>query len=124
MPVKHKFVYSGGGTKVFADPNWNDAHNIDAAWTPISATYTVLDTDEFIEIIRGSSPYTINLPTAVGRTGRCYEFATTDAGTAVVTLDGFGAETISGQTTFLFSNQHQYLRIRSNGTNWIILGQN
>jgi len=65
---------------------------------------------------------TVNLPTAVGIAGRQYTIKR--AGSASVTIDPNGAQTIDGAATYTLSAQWQYVVVVSNGSNWLIVGNN
>lgn len=79
-----------------------------------SGAYTVLVTDDVIEC---SGTFTLSLYTAVGNAGRPLEIV--NVGTGTITADPFGSQTIGGAATRLVGAGTS-LRIRSNGTNWII----
>jgi hypothetical protein len=84
-------------------------------YTAKTAAYTAGTDDYMIECT--ANTFTVDLPTAVGITGKEYIVKNTGAG--VITVDANGAETIDGNTTFTL-NQWDTLPIMSNGTNWII----
>lgn len=81
--------------------------------------------------VSAATPYTLNLPTAIGNTGLEYFFTKTDANYKLIQLDAFGAQ------TFLFPNADStaeltYNRLNtfgakvsiiSDGANWIITGE-
>lgn len=85
-----------------------------------SSTATAGSTDDIIELSGAS--FTLTLPTAVGADGKVFEIL--HLGTSlsqVYTIDGDGAQTIGGNTTFLMHTNRQKLRIHSDGANWQIL---
>lgn len=90
-------------------------NSLTLGYTAITATYNVADTDYTIHVTANSP--TINLPTAVGRTGRVYIIK--NSGTGFPVVDGSGAETIDGNITITLGVET--LRIQSTGTNWIII---
>jgi hypothetical protein len=63
----------------------------------------------------------LNLPTAVGISGRIHNFVKIDATANAVTVTPNGAETISGAASKILAAQWATVTIQSNGTNWIIL---
>ena len=90
-----------------------------AFWGLVSATstYTILTTDYTINCPSGT--FSVNLPTAVGISGRVYHIK--NSGTGTITVDGNGTETIDGSLTEVMSIQYQSLTVQSDGANWIIL---
>lgn len=85
-----------------------------------SATYTALVTDDLI-ICSGAS-WTLNLPTAVGYSGKVLQILHNGTSlTQVYTLDGNSSETIAGTTTYALYTNGEKLRIVSDGANWQVL---
>jgi len=84
-------------------------------YTEKTATYTITLFDDIINCT--ANTFTATLPTAVG-TGKIYTIKNTGAGT--ITLDGDGSETIDGSTTQSLS-QWDTVKVKSDGSNWIIL---
>lgn len=85
-----------------------------------STTATASGSDEVI-LLSGAS-FTLTLPTASGITGKIYEIIHDGTSLSqVYTIDGNGAETIRGATTFLMHTNGQRVRIVSDGTNWKVL---
>ncbi len=86
--------------------------------------YTTLVTDHVLLITTGASAYTINLPTAVGISGKLYTIKKVDAGVGTVIIDPSAAQTIDGGATFVLSHQYDFVDIVSDGANWLILSTN
>lgn len=86
-----------------------------------SANYTITDTDgfQFILVTTGASHRTITLPTASANTGRILTIVNADAGAGHVIVDGEGAETINGFTTFGLWYQYNQMQIICDGSNWL-----
>jgi hypothetical protein len=82
--------------------------------------YTATITDYTILCNAVGGAITINLPTAVGITGRIYKFKKTDSSANVVTIDGNAAETIDGSATLVISTQYTSFEIQSDNANWWI----
>lgn len=87
------------------------------AYRAISATDTAAATDFLIDCTSGT--FTVNLPTAVGISGRAY--CIKNSGNGVITVDPSGAQTIDGSTTYLINTQYDSIQIVSNGANWVII---
>jgi hypothetical protein len=80
--------------------------------------YTATSADAFIPVDATSASATVNLPTAVGLTGRTYIIQKTDATANTVTVDASGSQTIGGSLTATLSMQNQGIIIWSDGANW------
>jgi len=88
--------------------------------TAKTATYTAADD---YTILCSTNTFTINLPTAVGITGRVYVIKNITSGTTI-TVDGSGSETIDGGVTYTLASQYKYVQIQSDGTNWHVTANN
>ena len=89
-----------------------------AAYTAVSANYTVSVSDYFIECT--SSSFTVTLPTAIGVRGQMYNVK--NSGTGVITLSAVASQTIDGilpQTLQLRSKDN--IALISNNTNWLVM---
>lgn len=80
------------------------------------ATYTLTALDYTVDCTSGT--FTINLPTAVGITGRVYVIK--NSGVGVITVDPAGAELLDGLATNNLVQGEAYM-IQSNGAGWIII---
>ncbi len=89
-----------------------------------NSTYTAQPSDEIITGDASSSSFTITLPTAVGIKGQTYTIKRTNAGANTVTVGTTSSQTIDGSTTYLLSALYMYVKVVSDGTNWIIVGNN
>ena len=71
-----------------------------------------------------ASPFssTVTLPSAVGITGRQYTIKRT--GTGSVTVATTSSQTIDGAASYALSAQWKYVVVVSNGSNWLIVGNN
>lgn len=85
-----------------------------------AANYTLTINDETVEVT--ASSVTITLPTAIGITGREYTIKLTANTTSTVATTS--SQTIDGSTTYSLSAQYKYVRVKSNGSNWIIIANN
>jgi hypothetical protein len=86
-----------------------------------SATYTLLTTEDVVLCTASGGAFTINLPTAVGNSGKVFYIKKVDSSILAVTVDADTTETIDGQLTQVISNQYDNITIVSNGTNWSII---
>jgi hypothetical protein len=82
-----------------------------------SANYTVLNTDNVIQVTSGS--ITLTLHAANDATRGNNPLWIKNSGTGTVTVDGAGSETIDGQLTFTLGQYDSFILV-STGTEWII----
>lgn len=73
-------------------------------------------------LVLTASGQTATLPTAVGILGRVYSVKLTASGTGTVATTS--SQTIDGSTTYSLSAQYKYVTVQSDGSNWVIIGQN
>lgn len=74
--------------------------------------------DDVILCDATGAAFTEHLPPAAYMRGKSLYFKKTDSSANLVTIDGFGAETIDGATTKVLYDQYESIRIMSDGTNW------
>ena len=89
-----------------------------------TSAYTILTSDEIITADATSALFTITLPTAVGVTGQTYTIKRINSGSNAVTVGTTSSQTIDGITTYALSAQYKYVKVVSDGANWIIIGNN
>ena len=82
----------------------------------VTATGTVAATSLYV-VLSGTDTYTLNLP--AGATGRVLKFKKVGS-SGTVTLDGNGAETIDGATTFAVGSQYMSFTLVWTGQEWSI----
>jgi hypothetical protein len=99
-----------------ADYNITDYETKAKPYSEKTSTYTITTSDSTINCTSGT--FTVNLPTAVGITGRVFNIKNTSTG--IITIDANGSETIDGELTQTV-NQWENITIQSTGSNWIIL---
>lgn len=89
--------------------------------TAVSSTpFSVTSAHSFLAVDSSGGARTLNLPTAVGITGRKYCIIKVSSDSNAVTIDANGAETINGATTQVISSQYSNVCIVSDGSNWLI----
>jgi hypothetical protein len=127
MPVKHKFV-SGS-----ADPsdstqikpsNWNDSHTITLTVTPISANTTLDGSYEVVTASGGAGGITVTLPSAVIFANQVYIIKKIDSAAGAITIATTSTQTIDGLSTYPLVTQWQYVKVVSDSSNWIVVGNN
>jgi hypothetical protein len=89
-----------------------------------TSAYSALTSDEIVIVDAITSAFTITLPTAVGVTGQIYTIKRINSGGNAVTVGTTSLQTIDGATTYALSAQYKYLKVASDGANWIIIGNN
>jgi hypothetical protein len=80
---------------------------------------TRLHSEDVILVNNGSTAVTVTLPTAVGNEGKKYHIKL--LGTANLTIDPNGSETIDGSTTLVVTLQYDAPAIISDGSNWNLI---
>lgn len=91
-----------------------------------STPYNAALSDRGIALLVNASgaPITVNLPAvAVAREGFIISIKKTDATANAVTIDGSGAETIDGTTTFVLSTQFKSATLACDGSAWQIISE-
>lgn len=74
-------------------------------------------------LVSAGAPHTLELPLAATVTGIEFWIVKTDDNSNLITVDGNGAETINGELTWVgLDFQWAFLHIKSDGTNYVILG--
>lgn len=68
--------------------------------------------------------YIVSLPTAVGNLGKEFFFKKIDTSANAITIDGNGAELVGENITIQLAAMNDYVRIVSDGTNWVIVDAN
>ena len=84
---------------------------------------TTLDASDYAVVYSGTSPATVNLPTAVGCTGRYYLIKNTGV-LADLTILPSGSEKIDGAASWLLNESNQSILLVSNNANWHVAAQN
>lgn len=95
-----------------------DALSIGEAQTPF--TLAAANRTLFCDATGGA--ITVNLPSAVGLTGKIFEIFKTDASANAVTVYTDGSETINGAGSVALTEQYDKLVLVGNGTGWFRLG--
>lgn len=108
---------STGGTQTLTKFSWTA---VGIAVTSVTTTpYTAAATDGVI-LSNVSSASTINLPTAVGNSGKVLFIKNLHA-TNTVTIDASSTQTIDGALTYTLTLQYEVVSIVSDGSNWHII---
>lgn len=94
--------------KVFAD-------------TPVTVAATDQDALFLANAVGGAIVFNLPLASTVP-SGFTVAFKKTDAGVNTVTIDGNGSETIDGALTYVLGTQYDYVKLRTNGTTWYVVG--
>lgn len=92
--------------------------------TAKTSAYTLSATTEnFMPADATTAGFTITLPTAVGNSGLEFTIFKIDSTANLVTIATTSSQTINGATTYTLLNaQYKYVRVKSNGANWYIVG--
>jgi hypothetical protein len=110
-----------GGT----DNNSNiQTGSISVGFVAKTTAYTLTTSDHTATGDATSAAFSLTLPTAVNCAGREYIIKKIDASANAVTVATTSSQTIDGSTTYALSTQWKYVSVQSNGSNWIIVGNN
>lgn len=90
--------------------------------TTVTTTTTLDATHGTVVVNNTGGAATINLPTAVGISGRIYVIKKISGAALNVTIDGAGAELIDGAATKTLTLQYSSMIIQSDNVGWQILG--
>lgn len=88
----------------------------------ITANRTLDVTDNHVKVDASTGAITVTLPSAIGISGREYTIKKIDASGNAVTLATTLLQTIDGATTRTLAAQYDYIRVKSDGANWDIVG--
>jgi hypothetical protein len=119
-------TFTGTATTPILNITSYKKYAVTAVTTPItSATYTVVDADNFV-IFNSASAIAVTLPTAASYTGRVLNFKTINTGavTSVSSNVVALATTTAATTIFSANTAGKWTTLISNGTNWVIMSQN
>ena len=89
-----------------------------------NSSYTISNLDEVITADGTSSAFTITLPTAIGITGQTFTIKRINSGSNTITVGTTLSQTIDGSVNYSLSAQYKYIKVVSDGANWIIVGNN
>ena len=113
--------------KDHSDVVLNNTHrNLDNTLLSVkSADYTITDSDHIsvISMTTGATNRTVTLPTASANTGRVITLVKVDNGVGTAILDGEGTETINGTLIWEITEQWGRVKVKCDGSNWIVLEQ-
>jgi hypothetical protein len=84
------------------------------AYKYVTSSYSILDTDYFIE---ASGTFSVTLPTAVGITGSSFEIKNT--GTGVITIQTTSSQLIDNLPSYNLAF-YDTVQLESNGSNWLV----
>lgn len=88
-----------------------------------STPYAASSTGKLLLVNSAGEDIIVNLLSAATHGGEVIEIVKTSASnTATVTPDG--SETINGDATFVLTDNYGFVKIRSDGTNWVVLSTN
>lgn len=85
-----------------------------------TSAYTVTTSDQVLLGDASGGAFTFTLPTASGNSGISFIFKKTDSSTNAITIDANGSETIDGDLTYSLIGQYAYVKIVSDGSNYVV----
>jgi hypothetical protein len=97
------------------------ASAVDFSVTAVKTSTYTANTNELVQCNPTGGGFTVNLPTAGGRTGKHILVKNVSSSINTITIQPAGAETIDGSTPVLMNIGYQAIHVISNGTNWVII---
>jgi len=90
----------------------------------VTSTYTVTDSDSVV--VAENSYFVIDLPSASNIRGRQYTIKRAWDNTAPgpITVDPYSSQKIDGSSTYSLSSAGDYVMIVSDGSDWVVVGEN
>lgn len=85
-----------------------------------TSDYSIVQDDFYILADASAGAVTITLPDATTLTGYEYHITKIDA-TNNVTIDTTGSQTIGGSASVTLTNQYEFIKVVSDGSNWHIV---
>ena len=89
--------------------------------TVSDSPYTATSSDDTILCNATDGAITINLPSAVGISGKKYIIKKIDASANNITIDPDGTETIDGGSTVAITGQYDSYTFQSDNVNWWVI---
>lgn len=105
-------------TKGYADANYGGSSA--PVSITITTTTTISATTYSCYFSNSSTPLTLTLLDAT--TCLDYEITIKNINTGVLTIDTFSTQTIDGLTPRTITSQYGFMKLKSNGSNWFIIG--
>lgn len=102
--------------------NFAERHSLDDS--AVSATYTMLSTDQVILCDATSAAFSVTLLPLADCLNKVVEIVKVDSSGHAVTVDGDGTEPINGATTASLASQFSSIRLLGTATRWLILSKN
>lgn len=90
----------------------------------VTTTYAIKFIDHTLRADATGGAFSVTLPTATNVAGKVFVFKKIDASANVVTVATTSSQTIDGSTTYSLATQNKYVTVQSDGTNWIVIGNN
>lgn len=123
----------GSGNMYFSltNSNLNNALTSTTNWQKIggpasvktkTANYNILAGDKLVLGDATSGVITLTLPDATLVTGNSYELSKIDSSSNAVDIATTSLQSISGSGSYVLAEQWQFMVVRSNGSNWNIVG--
>ncbi len=107
--------------KAYTGAAWETVQMKSWSYKSKTANYTVLAADSYFLADDSGGSFTFTLPAVASVDGQLFYFMKTTSSKNVVTLDGNGAETIDGLTTYELREQHEWVCIQAQSTVWKVI---
>jgi len=97
------------------------AGSVSTAVKSVAAAYVIVLEDRTILADATAAAFNVTLPNAVGHKGTELVVKRMNAGANNVTVDT-GGETIDGAAIYVLAAQYDFVRVQSDGANWLKVG--
>ena len=87
--------------------------------TDVRANYTVLTTDDLVQVDCSSAPITVTLPAASSANGYGFDIEKTDTSKNMLIISPNGTDKIRGNSSVRFNQTGRRISIVSDGTEWV-----
>ncbi|MDD5456416.1 MAG: hypothetical protein PHV30_05215 [Candidatus Margulisbacteria bacterium] len=126
-PAGSLVLTSAGATGIkTANPNSTLDVNgsLSVALSIKTSSYTLTGSDSIVLANAGNGQITMTLPTAAGIDGRYYTIKKIDTGKNKVVIATSAGQLIDKDSTYVLTMQYEYVTLVSDGSNWVIIGNN
>ena len=100
------------------------SNGIQSSFKSVNTSYNILLSDEIIKADATSGALTILLPNAADIIGQTFTIKRVNVGVNNVNLTTSSNQTIDGNVNYTLNAQYRYVKVVSDGANWIIIGNN
>jgi hypothetical protein len=127
MPITHSkvsIIADGSDTSQVRPGDWNAPHILRFSRRSVSANFSINANDEVILATAGAGGITGTLPDATSTAGMWVKVKRIDSGAGNLNIVPAGSDTIDGFSSYLLTNQYQFIDLVADSGIWYIVGGN